>query len=46
MEGVQEMAIIYGDMETLVHTRSVQNEVTLKTLMEQSRAASHILLRT
>lgn len=31
------MAIINSEVETLVHTRSVQQEVTLKSLMEQSR---------
>lgn len=31
------MAIINSEVETLIHTRSVQEEVTLKSLMEQSR---------
>lgn len=31
------MAIINSEVETLIHTRSVQQEVTLKSLMEQSR---------
>jgi len=31
------MAIINSAVETLVHTRSVQEEITLKSLMEQSR---------